>query len=79
MKANLLDQWVDLKEDFPRDIMRQLVAFAEYSKIHVICLIQDFDKLLSTEDNFKFVEEQIQATEHLLSVATDILITGEDE
>ena len=59
--------------------MGLLVAFVEYAKIHVICLIQDFDKLHSTEDNFKFVEEQIQATEHLLSVATDILITGEDE
>jgi hypothetical protein len=79
MKANLLDQWVDLKEDFPRDIMGQLVAFIEYSKIHVIRLIQDLNKLSSTEDNFKFVEGHIQATEHLASVATDILNGGEDE
>ena len=59
--------------------MGQLVAFIEYSKIHVIRLMQDLDKLRSTEDNFEFVEGQIQATEHLLSVATDILISGKDE
>ena len=41
--------------------------------------MQDLDKLRSTEDNFEFVEGQIQATEHLLSVATDILISGKDE
>ena len=41
--------------------------------IHLISLIQDLDKLHSTEDNFKFVEGQIEATRHLLSVATDIM------
>ena len=59
--------------------MGLLVAFVEYAKIHVVSLIQDLDKLHSTEDNFKFVEGQIQATEQLFSVATDILITGKDE
>ena len=42
-------------------------------KIHEISLIQDLDKLHSSEDNFKFVEGQIEATRHLLSVATDIM------
>jgi len=42
-------------------------------KIHEISLIQDLDKLHSTEDNFKYVEGQIEATRHLLSVATDIM------
>lgn len=50
--------------------MGQLI---EYIKIHLISLIQDLDKLHSTEDSFKFVEGQIEATRHLLSVATDIL------
>jgi hypothetical protein len=48
-------------------------AFLEYMNIHLISLIQDLDKLHSTEDNFKFVEGQIDATRHLLSVATDIM------
>jgi hypothetical protein len=47
--------------------------FLEYMKLHEISLIQDLDKLHSTEDNFKFVEGQIEATRHLLSVATDIM------
>ena len=47
--------------------------FLEYMNIHLISLIQDLDKLHSTEDNFKFVEGQIDATRHLLSVATDIM------
>jgi hypothetical protein len=48
-------------------------TFLEYMNIHLISLIQDLDKLHSTEDNFKFVEGQIEATRHLLSVATDIM------
>jgi hypothetical protein len=46
--------------------------FLEYMKLHLISLIQDLDKVNSTEDNFKLVG-QIEATEHLLSVATDIM------
>jgi hypothetical protein len=42
-------------------------------KLHEISLIQDLDKLHSAEDNFKYVEGQIEATRHLLSVATDIM------
>ena len=41
--------------------------------IHLISLIQDLDELHSKDDNFKFVEGQIKATEHLMSVANDIL------
>ena len=47
--------------------------FMEYMSIHLISLIQDLDKLHSTEDNFKYVEAQIEATKHLLLVATDIM------
>jgi len=47
--------------------------FLEYMKIHLISLIQDLDKLYSNEDSFKYVEGQIEATRHLLSVATDIM------
>lgn len=53
--------------------MTKSSAFLEYMKLHLISLIQDLDKLHSTEDNFKFVEGQIEATRHLLSVATDIM------
>jgi hypothetical protein len=45
----------------------------EYMKIHLISLIQDLDELHSKDDNFKFVEGQITATKHLMSVANDIL------
>jgi hypothetical protein len=47
--------------------------FMEYMSIHLISLIQDLDKLHSTEDNFKFVEGQIEATRHLMSVASDMI------
>ena len=50
--------------------MNQLI---EYMKIHKISLIQDLDKLHSTEDSFKFVEGQIEATRHLLSVAEGMI------
>jgi hypothetical protein len=45
-------------------------------KLHLTSLIQDLDKVNSTEDNFKLVG-QIEATEHLLSVATDIMNDNE--
>jgi hypothetical protein len=50
--------------------MKKLI---EYIKIHRISLIQDLDQLHSTEDNFKFVEGQINATEHILSVAEGMI------
>lgn len=48
-------------------------SFVEYMKMHLISLTQDLDKLHSTEDSFKFVEGQIEATRHLLSVANDMI------
>ena len=53
-------------------------TFIEYMKLHLTSLIQDLDKLHSTEDNFKFVEGQIEATKHILSVATDIMISSNE-
>ena len=47
--------------------------FLEYMKIHLISLKQDLDNLHSTEDSYHFVLGNIAATEHLLSVATDIM------
>jgi hypothetical protein len=47
-------------------------AFLEYMKIHLISLNQD----LETDDptlDINYILGQIQATEHLLSVATDIM------
>ena len=49
--------------------MTRSSRFIEYIKIHLVSLIQDLDQLHSTDENFKFVEGQIQATQHLLSVA----------
>jgi len=49
----------------------------EYIKIHLVSLIQDLDELHSKDDNFKFVEGQIVATQHILSVANDILSNNE--
>ncbi len=59
--------------------MTRSSKFIEYMKIHEISLIQDLDKLHSTEDNFKFVEGQIEATRHLMSVALDIMAQSEKE
>jgi hypothetical protein len=45
----------------------------EYMKIHLISLIQDLDELHSSDKDFRFIEGQILATRHLLSVVEDIL------
>ena len=62
--------------------------FLEYMKIHKISLEQDkfkiFDQMLEYEDEksngfraldyeYNYLEGQIEATRHLLSVATDIM------
>ena len=62
--------------------------FLEYMKIHLISLNQDkfkvFDQMLEYEGEesnefraldyeYNYLEGQIKATEHLLSVATDIM------
>jgi hypothetical protein len=54
-------------------IMSKSSHFLEYIKLHLISLKQDLDNLHSTEDSYHFVLGNIAATEHLLSVATDIM------
>jgi len=46
--------------------------FLEYMKLHLISLNQDMDKDLNVESKIN-IQGQIMATEHLLSVATDIM------
>jgi hypothetical protein len=48
--------------------------FLEYMKLHLISLEQDLDKH-RPEDTLlvEYIEGQIDATRHLLSVATDIM------
>ena len=46
--------------------------FIEYMNIHLISLNQDMDKDLNVESKIN-IQGQIMATEHLLSVATDIM------
>jgi hypothetical protein len=42
-------------------------------KIHLISLNQDRDPLDKSPEDIIFIEGQIHATRHLLSVATDIM------
>jgi len=56
-----------------RAILTKSSNFLEYIKIHLISLKQDLDNLHSTDDSYHFVLGNIAATEHLLSVATDIM------
>jgi hypothetical protein len=44
----------------------------EYMKIHLISLNQDLENVLQGE-GYDYLKGQIKATEHLLSVAEDIL------
>jgi hypothetical protein len=46
--------------------------FLEYMKLHLISLNQDLDKDLNVQSKIN-IQGQIMATEHLLSVATDIM------
>jgi hypothetical protein len=50
-------------------------AFLEYMKLHRISLIQDNANLIQDihGEDWNFLQGQIVATEHLLSVATDIM------
>jgi len=47
--------------------------FLEYMKIHLISLKQDLDPLDKSDNEILFIQGQMRATEHLLSVATDIM------
>jgi hypothetical protein len=46
--------------------------FIEYMKIHLISLNQDFEDKYNVQSKIN-IQGQIMATEHLLSVATDIM------
>jgi hypothetical protein len=48
-------------------------TFIEYMKIHLISLNQDRDPLDKSPEDIIFIEGQIDATRHLLSVATDMI------
>jgi hypothetical protein len=51
----------------------------EYIKLHRISLIQDNENQIqdSSDPDWNFLQGQIIATEHLLSVATDIMNESE--
>jgi hypothetical protein len=51
--------------------------FLEYMKIHLISLKQDIETNTYDESEFHDLSGQIKATEHLLSVATDIMNESE--
>jgi len=48
------------------------ISLIEYMKLHLISLNQDMDKDLNVESKIN-IQGQIMATEHLLSVATDMM------
>lgn len=54
-------------------IMTKSSQFLEYMKLHLISLNQDRDPLDKSPEDIIFLEGQIEATRHLLSVATDIM------
>ena len=61
--------------------MNQLNQLLEYMKIHLISLNQDLEtiekeSLLDDSVDWHFANGQIIATEHLLSVADDILMSS---
>ena len=61
-----------------RTFMTKSSVFLEYMKIHLISLNQDLELIEQTslkDDSidWHFINGQIMATEHLLSVATDIM------
>ena len=58
-----------------RAILTKSSAFLEYIKLHRISLIQDNANLIQDTNgaDWNFLQGQIVATEHLLSVATDIM------
>jgi hypothetical protein len=65
---------VSCRDYGPRVILTKSSYFLEYMKIHLISLEQDLDKH-RPEDVLlvEYIEGQIEATRHLLSVATDIM------
>jgi hypothetical protein len=59
-----------------RNFMSKSSSFIEYMKLHLISLNQDFDGKYNTETKIH-IQGQIDATRHLLSVATDIMNNNE--
>ena len=60
------------------EYINRKTKIVEYIKLHVISLEQDLDKH-RPEDTLlvEYIEGQIEATRHLLSVATDIMNNNE--
>ena len=58
-----------------RAILTKSSAFLEYMKLHRISLIQDNANLIQDTNgaDWNFLQGQIIATEHLLSVADDMI------
>jgi hypothetical protein len=65
-----------------RVILTKSSHFLEYIKLHLISLNQDLEELINNKSNVwqeasdaeeNYINGQIKATEHLLSVATDIM------
>ena len=56
-----------------RTFMTKSSVFLEYMKLHLISLRQDLDPLDKSDNEILFIQGQMKATEHLLSVATDIM------
>ena len=53
--------------------MTKSSQFLEYMKLHLISLRQDLDPLDKSDNEIIFIQGQMKATEHLLSVADDIM------
>ena len=47
----------------------------EYMKVHLISLNQDLDPLDKSDNELNYIKGQIEATEHLMSVAEDIMVS----
>ena len=71
LPANAL--WLDITIEKQRSInMSKSSYFLEYLKIYLISLNQDLEDNYNVQSKIN-IQGQIMATEHLLSVATDIM------
>jgi hypothetical protein len=71
LPANAL--WLDITIEKQRSInMSKSSYFLEYMKIYLISLNQDLEGDYNVQSKIN-IQGQIMATEHLLSVATDIM------
>ena len=64
-----------------QDAPDKLIELIEYIKIHRISLIQDNANLIQDTDaaDWNFLQGQIIGVEHILSVATDIMLSTREE